>query len=286
MKYRFMQAHHQEFSIARMSQIFKVSRSGYYDWVNRPISIRAQSNAKLLAQIKTVHMSSRESYGTLKVTHALNQQGIVCGKNRVARLRQLHGIETKRRKRFKVTTHSKHRHWIAENILDREFIVDKPNKVWVGDVTFIATRSGWLYLAVMLDLYSRKVVGWSMSNRNDQALVTDALTMAIATRKPKAGLLHHTDRGRLYAAHGYRALLAKQRMIPSMSRKKNCWDNAVAESFFNNLKNEVIHYQRYQTREEAKTAIFDYIEIFYNRQRIHQTLNYHSPNDFEIMNAA
>ena len=153
-------------------------------------------------------------------------------------------------------------------------------------MTFIATRGGWLYLATMIDLYSRKVIGWSMSDKNNQALVLDALNMAIVQRQPKPGLIHHTDRGQLYAAHQYRETLQAHGMLASMSRKKDCWDNAVAESFFNNLKNELIYYQRYQTREEAKAAIFDYIEVFYNRQRLHQTLNYQSPCEYEMMYVA
>ena len=269
-----------------MCKVMRVSHSGYYAWRGRPTSLRDKENQALVDEIKRIHKQSRESYGSLKVWQALNQQGFPCGKHRVARLRSRYGIETKRRKRFKVTTHSKHQHWIAPNLLQRDFYAAKPNRVWVGDVTFIATRSGWLYLATMLDLHSRKVVGWSMSDKNNQALVLGALTMAITQRKPKAGLIHHTDRGQLYAAHQYRDMLKRHQMTPSMSRKKDCWDNAVAESFFNNLKNEVIYHQRFQTKEEAKAAIFDYIEIFYNRQRLHQTLGYQSPHDFETMNVA
>ena len=286
MKYTFIKQHHAEHSVRILCRALQVSRSGYYDWLDRPTSHRQKANERLLGDIRRVHQQSRENYGAVKTWKALNQQGICCGKHRVARLRRCNDIVAKRRKRFVVTTRSKHRHWIAPNRLQRDFTAQRPNAVWVGDVTFVPTRSGWLYLAVLLDLHSRKIVGWSMSDKNNQALVLDALTMAIERRRPPPELIHHTDRGQLYAAHQYREMLNQHKMIPSMSRKKDCWDNAVAESFFNNLKNELTYYQRYQTREEAKAAIFDYIEIFYNRKRIHQTLDYQSPSDFERMNAA
>lgn len=201
----------------------------------------------------------------------------MCGRDRVARLRRSENIETKRRKRFKTTTHSKYTLWIAPNLLQREFTVHKPNHVWVGDVTFIPTREGWLYLAIMIDLYSRKVVGWSMSDRNNLKLVTAALEMALNERQPELGLIHHTDRGMLYAAHSYRALQEKHGLVPSMSRKGDCYDNAVAESFFASLKNELVYFKDYKTRQEAISDIFSYIEIFYNRQRLHQTLGYQTP---------
>lgn len=182
-----------------------------------------------------------------------------------------------------VTTRSKHRHWIAPNRLERNFTATRVNRVWVGDVTFIASRAGWLYLAVLLDLYSRKVVGWSMSNSNNGQLVKDSLDMAVMHRQPGKGLIHHTDRGSTYAMESYREILTQHGMISGMSRKGGCWDNAVAESFFANLKNELVYWQHFKTREEARSAIFDYIEIFYNRQRLHQTLNYQSPEQFENM---
>lgn len=210
-------------------------------------------------------------------------EGIICGRQRVARLRRAHSIVTRRRRRFRLTTHFKHHRWIAPNLLQRQFHVDQPNRVWAGDVTFIATRGGWLYLAVMLDLHSRRVVGWSMSERNDVALVTGALRMAILQRRPDAGLIHHTDRGRLYAADEYRALMAQHGMAPSMSRKRDCWDNAVAESFFATLKHELVWGRDFKTRDQARQEIFKYIEVFYNRQRSHQTLDYRSPVAFEAM---
>lgn len=260
-----------------MCKHLHVSRSGYYHWLSRPESRRKQEDKLLTQHILNFHYRYHEAYGTRKIWTLLNKHNVICGRDRVARLRRAANIETRRRKRFKITTHSKYTLWIAPNRLARQFTVDKPNRVWVGDVTFISTREGWLYLAVMLDLFSRRVVGWSMSDRNNEKLVTAALQMAIDERSPSEGLIHHTDRGNLYAAHGYRALQEKYGLIPSMSRKGDCYDNAVAESFFASLKNEVVYFKHYNTRQEAKSDIFRYIEIFYNRQRLHQTLGYQTP---------
>ncbi len=202
-------------------------------------------------------------------------------KNRVARLRQLHEIETKRRRRFKVTTKSRKSQEIAPNIVNRCFKTEELNRVWFGDVTFIATRTGWLYLAVMLDLYSRKVIGWSMSEQNNKELVLNALDMAITKRRPTGRVMHHTDQGSVYASDEYTAKLRSNNMIQSMSRKGDCYDNAVAESFFSTLKNELVLGCVFKSREEARSEIFDYIEIFYNRKRIHQSLGYKAPDMFE-----
>lgn len=286
MKYAFIRDLHDQHSVRRLCCAVGVSSSGYYQWVTRIPSRRAQSDQHLLQQIRQVHRQSRENYGAVKTWRALKALGIDCGKHRVARLRNAYDLLARRRRRFVHTTRSKPRGWVAPNHLNRAFSVAQPNRVWVGDVTFVPTQAGWLYVAVLLDLYSRRVVGWSMSSRNNLRLVLDALTMAIQQRRPGPGLLHHTDRGRLYAAAEYRQILNHHHMIPSMSRKKDCWDNAVAESFFNNLKNELVYYQRYQDQNQARAAIFDYIEVFYNRRRIHQTLGYQSPHDFEIRNVA
>lgn len=239
-------------------------------------------NKQLLVEIKRIHKESREAYGSLKTWKTLNDQGIACGKHRVARLRRINGIEAKRRKRFKVTTHSKNTEWIAPNRLNRCFRAEHPNQVWVGDVTSIATRMGWLYLAILLDLYSRKIIGWSMSNRIDKQLVLDALDMALVRRKIDSGVLHHTDRGAIYASDEYRAKLSAHRLSSSMSRKADCYDNAVAESFFSTLKNELTSGHVFESRNRARTEIFEYIEIFYNRQRLHQSLNYLTPEKMEM----
>jgi putative transposase len=276
-----MQEHEARFKIRRMCRILSVSPSGYYDWCERGESRRSREDKVLVSAIRRIHVANREQYGSVKTWHALNQQGIACGKHRVARLRRLHGIEAKRRRRHKVTTRSKHQHWIAPDRVNRCFQATQPNQVWAGDVTFIATRRGWLYLAILLDLYSRKVIGWSMSDRNDQTLVLGALEMALEHRQPKAGVIHHTDRGRLYAADRYRHVLETHAVLPSMGRKGDCYDNAVSESFFSTLKNELTHDRRYDNRDQARMEIFDYIEIFYNRQRLHQTLGYKTPQEYE-----
>ena len=208
-------------------------------------------------------------------------RGINCGKNRVARLRQLHGIETRRRRRFKITTRARKSQEIAPNIVNRCFKTEKPNRVWLGDVTYIATRTGWLYLAVMLDLYSRKVIGWSMSEQNNKQLVLNALDMAIVARKPTASVIHHSDQGSIYASEEYMAKLRSNNMIQSMSRKGDCYDNAVVESFFSTLKNELVLGNVFKSREEARSEIFGYIEVFYNRKRIHQSLGYKTPEMVE-----
>ncbi len=283
MKYAYIAQQRQTFPLHAMCKILKVSRSGYYDWKNRGESRRVLHDRTLLQHIRRVHTQSRKHYGIVKCWKQLNAEGIACGRDSIARLRRQNDIYTQRRKRFVVTTRSKHRHWIAPNLLKRDFSSANPNRVWVGDVTFIATRVGWLYLAVLPDLFSRKVIGWSMSNSNNGQLVKDALDMAVQHRLPAKGLIHHTDRGSTYAMQSYRDTLSHYGMISSMSRKRDCWDNAVAESFFSNLKNELIYWRNFKTREEAKAAIFDYIEVFYNRQRLHQTLNYQTPEQFETM---
>ena len=264
-----------------MCVVLQVSRSGYYAWYGRGSSHREQADHRLLGHIRRVHHQSREHYGAVKCWKQLNREGIECGRDRVARLRRLHNIYAKRRRRFVVTTRSKHSHWVAPNQLQRRFSTSVPNQAWVGDVTFIATRGGWLYLCVLLDLYSRKVVGWSMSGSNDGALVKAALYMALQHRQPTSGLIHHSDRGSTYAMRSYQTILSENGIQASMSRKGDCWDNAVAESFFANLKNELTYWCRFDNHEQARSAIFDYIEIFYNRQRLHQTLNYQTPEQFE-----
>lgn len=263
-----------------------VSRSGYYDWKKRPPSERSICDGHLIAEIRQIHSESKENYGAIKTWVALNEKGVVCGKHRVARLRKKHGIESRRRKRFKITTMSKNTEWIAPNLLNRCFQVTRPNEVWVGDVTFIATRNGWLYLAVLLDLYSRKVIGWAMSERNNKELILGALDMALEGRRPQSRVLHHTDRGSTYGSDDYRNKLIATNLVPSMSRKGDCYDNAVAESFFSTLKNELIYGQRFISRNHARSEIFKFIEIYYNRQRLHQTLGYVTPDAMEIGAAA
>jgi len=260
-----------------MCKILEVSPSGYYAWKTRPLSKRALFDRYLVSQIRQVHIASRQNYGAIKTWKALKVNGICCGKHRVARLRRINGIESKRHRRFKITTWSKGTEWVAPNLLNRCFEVARPNQAWVGDVTFIATRAGWLYLAVLLDLYSRKVIGWSMSEQNNKQLVVNTLDMALERRRPQSQVIHHTDRGAIYGSDYYRSKLIASGLVPSMSRKGDCWDNAVAESFFSTLKNELLYGQRFESKEQARTEIFKFVEIFYNRQRLHQSLNYVTP---------
>ena len=263
-----------------MCRVLQVSSSGYYAWIRRGESERSRENRTLLAQIKAIHMESRRTYGPLRIYDALKDRGAVCGRHRVARLMRKHDIRVKRKRRYKVTTDSGHGLPVAENLLDRQFDVSVPNQAWSADVTFVPTRQGWLYLAIVLDLFSRRVVGWSMSRRNDRVLVINALKMALEARKPEH-LLHHSDRGSTYASGDYQTVLKQANIICSMSRKGNCWDNAPVESFFATIKRELIHHRRYHTRDEARRDIFEYIEVFYNRQRKHSSIGYLSPMQYE-----
>ena len=265
-----------------MCKVLMVSSSGYYSWRTRPICQRKLFDKYLLSHIRQVHISSRHNYGVIKTWKALKANGICCGKNRIARIRKINGIQSKRRKRFKITTLSKNTEWIAPNRLNRCFQVAKPNQAWVGDVTFVATRGGWLYLAVLLDLYSRKIIGWAMSEQNNKQLAINALDMALKRRQPQSEVIHHTDRGSIYGSDDYRNKLMASGLIPSMSRKGDCYDNAVAESFFSTLKNELFYGQRFVSREQARSEIFKFMEIFYNRQRLHQSLNYITPEMAEL----
>ena len=281
MRYQFIRANERHFSITRMCQVLNVSRSGYYDWKSRPASARTQANEALLKHIEQVHQRARQCYGADKTWRALIAQGVRCGRHRVARLRRQAGIEAKRKRRFRITTQAREGVQPAPNVLDQCFKASAPNQVWVTDITFIPTAQGWLYLAVIVDLYSRRVVGWSMGERIDQQLVLAALHMALAHRRPREGLLHHSDQGRQYSAAAYQGLLVEHGIQVSMSRRGNCYDNAVAESFFSTLKNELVHHCNFRTRSEARLAIFEFIEVFYNRERRHASLDFVSPVEYE-----
>ena len=287
MRFRFIREHADTFSIRRMCHVLSVSRSGYYAWLRRSESWRSRQNRRLLIDIKAVHRASRRTYGSPRVYEALRAQGILCSVNRVARLMRVKGIQAKRRRRFRPrTTDSTHVHPVAANLLDRQFRVDGADRVWMADITYIATQEGWLYLAVIIDLYSRFVVGWAMSARITSQLTIDALTMALQRRRPGPALMHHSDRGSQYASGDYRIVLRKHKIISSMSRKGNCYDHAPVESFFGTLKTELVHHRRYWSRAEAKADIFDYLEIFYNRQRLHSSLGYKTPAAFERLGLA
>ena len=276
-----MQQHETEFPISVMCDVLAVSRSGYYAWRHKPESKRKQANAKLLESIRTAHHDSGESYGSPRVYQALREQGIPCSESRVARLMREDGLRAKMKRRFKATTNSKHNLPVAPNLLQRNFSPAEPNQVWAGDITYIWTTEGWLYLAVVIDLFSRSVVGWAMDKRMTRQLVMDALTMGVQRRRPPSGVIFHSDRGSQYASADFQALLAKHGMRCSMSRKGDCWDNAPVESFFGSLKQELVFHQRYTTRFRARQSIFGYIERFYNRRRLHSTLGYKSPANYE-----
>lgn len=285
MKYAFIAEHSQQqgqqHHIQAFTRMLQVSRSGYYAWVKRKPSKRTTANSILLQHIRSVHSRYRQAYGAIKTWKHLNNSGIACGKHRVARLRSEAGIEAKRKTRFRLTVEHHKTPQAAPDLLKRQFNTPSPNVTWVGDMTFIRTRQGWLHLAVLLDLYSRKVVGWAFGSKANTALHQAALSMAVTQRKPDAGLIHHTDRGAVYSAAPYRAQLAQTNIVQSMNGRKTAYDNAVAESFFSNLKNEWVHHHDFQTREEAGLAIFDYIECFYNTQRMHQSLGYLTPVEME-----
>ncbi|MEO6696564.1 MAG: IS3 family transposase [Gammaproteobacteria bacterium] len=283
MKYSFITAHRTEFRVTAMCSALRVSRSGYYGWRGRVPSRRVETNRRLLERIRVVHLASRENYGEHKTWQALRALGETCGRHRVARLRRVNGILAKRVRRFRRSSAARNNAPPAPNLLARDFTASLPNRVWVTDITFVPTRCGWLYVAVMIDLFSRRIVGWAMSHRIDQPLVLDALRMAMTQRRPEPGLVHHSDQGQQYAGAMYRAMLQENGIVQSMSRKGNCLDNAVAESFFSNLKNELVHHTLFEDRDQARSEIFDYLEVFYNRQRIHQSLGFKSPVNYERM---
>ena len=268
-------------SVSRLCRMLSVSRGGYYAWRARGESQRIRRDRELLTHIEQVHEASRHAYGAVKTWLELRTRGIACGKHRVARLRRQAKIEARRKRRFRVMVEHHHTAPAAPNLVQRQFHAPKRDRIWVGNMTFIRTRAGFLHLAVLLDLYSRRVVGWAMGERPNLLLAMNALDMALLARLPQAGLIHHTDQGPLYSAYAYRERLNANGLNSSMSAKGNAYDNAVAESFFSNLKNELVHHCDFHTREQARAAIFDYIEIFYNRQRRHQTLGYVSPMQFE-----
>lgn len=270
-----------EFRIQSMCRVLQVSRSGYYEYLNRPPSERSIEDDKLRPQIKAAFKKGRKNYGTRRIKEALVKEETIVSRRRIGRLLAEEGLKVQTKRKFKVTTDSNHNKPIAPNLLNREFTVAKPASVYVGDITYIRTREGWLYLATVIDLFSRAVVGWSMGSRMKADLVNDAILMAIWKRKPEKGLIFHSDRGSQYASDVYRKTLKTHGIKASMSKKGDCWDNAVAESFFHTLKIELVHHCDFETREEARTAVFEYIEVFYNRQRLHSSNGYEAPLVYE-----
>lgn len=264
-----------------MCRVLQVSTSGYYHWRKNILTGNKDKNEQLVEQIKKVHKQSHQTYGSPRIYIELKAKGYRCSLNRVARLMQVNNIKAKRKKKYIITTDSKHNLPVANNVLNQEFTTVAPNEKWTTDITYIWTKQGWLYLAVVLDLFSRRIVGWSMQPILAKELVIAALQMALRMRQPACGLLHHSDRGSQYASNEYQQLLKKYGYQPSMSRKGNCYDNAAMESFFATLKKELVYHQSYQTYKEAKRDIFYYIEVWYNKKRRHSSLGYLSPEEYE-----
>jgi putative transposase len=269
-----------------MCQLLEVSRSSYYDWLKRAPLLKDSENEKLANKIKEIFQHSRGNYGTRRIKRALAKEDFIVSRRRIGCFMKQLNLHCKTKKKFKMTTDSNHNLPIAPNLLGRNFEVQQPNQCYVGDITYVPTEEGWLYLAVVIDLFSRQVVGWSMEKHMKTSLVNQALLMALWKRKPNRGLIWHTDRGSQYASDSHRMLLKNYSIIQSMARKGDCWDNAVAESFFHTLKVELIHQYKFKSIEEAKKAIFEYIEVFYNRIRMHSSNNYLSPVEFENLKVA
>jgi putative transposase len=280
-KYAWIQEQHVEFSVTSLCRILEVSRSGYYEWLGRPPSVQLDTDQQLEAKVKQYFAQGRGLYGTRRIKHLLGQEGLRVSRRRIGRVLHQAGLRCKTRRKFKAPMAPGQAQTVAPNQLNREFTVPTPDTVYVGDITYLPTGAGWLYLAVVLDLCSRAVVGWAMANHMRAELVNQALSMALYQRRPAAGLIRHTDRGSQYGADSYRQLLTQHAIQPSMSRKGNCWDNAVAESFFHTLKTELIFLEEYDTHEAAQTAVFEYIEVFYNRQRCHSANGSLAPMVYE-----
>jgi putative transposase len=280
-KYAWIDTQRKMYPLPAMCETLEVSVSGYRAWKRGGSPKRKRlTDTQMLTLIRAIHKELKGAYGSPRMVRELRARGFPASKARVERLMRDNGIRARHKRRYKATTDSKHSLPVAANLLNRDFTPAAPNQVWSSDITYIWTNEGWLYLAIVLDLFNREVVGWSIKPRMTADIVTDALTMAWFRRKPAAGLIHHSDRGSQYASHEFQAKLTAFGMVCSMSRKANCWDNAPTESFFNSLKNERVHGMRYNTRNEAITDLFDYIEVFYNRSRRHSTLKYRSPVQF------
>ena len=281
MRYDFVERHRGRWPVRLMCRVLGISPGGYYDWRGRPASGRTQGREALVVAIKAVHAEVKARYGSPRIHAELVARGQPCCVNTVAGLMRRHGIAAEARRRFRCTTDSDHDRPVAENIVDRRFEPEGASHVRTADITSVATREGWLYLAAVEDLHSRRIVGWSMSERIDSRLVVDALEMAVSRRLPEEGLVAHSDRGSQYASEHYQRLLAGHGIVCSMSRRANCWDNAPMESFFATLKKELVHDEDYATRAEARASLFEYIEVFYNRVRRHSSLGYKSPVGYE-----
>jgi putative transposase len=284
MRFRFIDAEKACYPIRLLCRCLAVSRSGYYAWQGRPVSARAKQDVRLRVGIAASHSASRRTYGSPRIERDLREAGHRVSRKRVARLMRELGLEGRRKRRFRATTDSQHRYPVAPNLLMQDFDVEAPNTAWITDITYLATLEGWLYLAVILDLFSRRVVGYAMSERIDRELVLEALRKALVRRPETRDLIHHSDRGSQYASHDYRDALDQAGITCSMSRRGNCWDNAVAESFFGTLKVELLYELPLQTHSGTRSAVGDYIDAFYNVRRRHSSLGYQSPVEFELKN--
>jgi transposase InsO family protein len=280
-RFGFIQTEKASYPVRLLCRVLDVSPAGFYAWCGRGPSERERQDATLRVAIRAAHAESRETYGSPRIHVELRTEERPVSRKRVARLMREEGLVPRRKRRFRTTTDSKHGHAVAPNLLAREFTANEPNERWVTDITYVLTREGWLYLAVILDLFSRRVIGWTADGRIDQGLAAEALRQALNTRNPALGLLHHSDRGVQYAANGYQRVLREHGIVCSMSRKGNCWDNAVAESFFATIKGELVDHEDYLTRDQARASIAEYIEVFYNCRRRHSALGYLSPVDYE-----
>lgn len=285
MRYAFIEGHRAMWRLPIMCRLLEVSKSGYFVWRDGRESPRRSQDRALTVHIQAIHQKSRRTYGSPRIHHKLKENGMAVGRKRVERLMKAAGVAVLPLRRFVTTTDSDHDQPIAPNLLEQDFTATAPNQRWVTDITYIRTGEGWLFLAAIVDLYSRKIVGWAMQPTMHRSLVLKALAMAVADRQPKPGLIHHSDRGSQYASDDYRQALNAHGMIASMSRRGCCYDNAVAESFWHTLKNELIYRHEYQTRIEAQSAIFEYIEVFYNKTRCHTAIGNLSPMDFELQRA-
>ena len=281
MRFAFIEVEKARFPVAMMCRVLEVSRAGFYAWRTRPAAIRVRDDQRLAVEIASIHAESHRRYGSPRVHAELRGRGKNIGRKRVAKLMRKQGLRARGKRRFRTTTDAAHEFPVARNVLKRQFEVKAPNTTWVTDITYIWTHDGWLYLAVILDLFSRRVVGWSMSERITRKLALSALNMALRHRQPPRGLIHHSDRGSQYASGDYRRALATNGIVCSMSRRGDCWDNAVAESFFSTIKLELVYENDWATRTAARAAIFEYLEVFYNGERRHSSLGYLSPVAFE-----
>lgn len=279
-----MQGQLKSYSLKEMSEILKISRSSYYAWLKRPKSKQWKENMYLVERIKTIFREKKQRYGSPRIREELKSEGFNCSKNRIASLMRKQGITARTKRRFKVTTNSNHKQPVAENLVQMQFNPERKNSLWTTDITYIWTQEGWLYLSVILDLWSRAVISWNVQQNMDENLVIKPLEIALRNRKPDSELILHSDRGSQYASQRLRNILKENNITQSMSSKGNCYDNAPTEAFFSTLKRELVYRERYKTREEAKQSLFEYIEIFYNRQRRHSTIGYLSPMQFENLN--